>query len=290
MTENTTQKFYKKLESEENFFFRYALVIEYLGSSFAGSQIQPEQRTVQSELENALEIILKEKVKTYFSGRTDKGVHARNQVIHFDLTTKLDKLKLLLTSLNALLGDDISVKSINEITPNFHSQKNARFRWYRYVINNNYQRSVWLKNISTHVKEELNVSEMQKALEYLKGKNDFTSFKNAHSVNPAKDCEMYYVNCKAKSGIITIDLIANRFLYNMVRIIIGTLIDIGKGLYPAEHMLKVLKSKDRKCAGETAKAAGLTLMLAMYNEQYNINQYKNKMEAHQNENLFSQAS
>lgn len=273
-----------KLQSEESNFFRYSLIIEYIGYGFSGSQRQPNAITVQSEIENALSKLLQYDVKVIFSGRTDKGVHAKNQAAHFNIPFELN-LKRFLYSLNSILSENLSVKNVQRVNMNFHSQKSAKYRWYRYKINNRPHRSVWLNKTSCHIHEKLNVKSMREALSYLTGKHDFTSFKKVNTPNPVKECVMYYAGITEKAGVINIDLIANRFLYNMVRIIAGTLIEIGKGLYPAEHMLKVLKAKDRTLAGHTAEACGLTFMLVGYDEKHDIN-----MEIKDNENLLSKAS
>ena len=270
--------------SENN--LRYCLILEYIGTEFAGSQRQPDVNTVQSEIEKAIKQILQKDIKVIFSGRTDKGVHARGQVLHFDVNQELDTKKFAY-ALNSVLPEQISVRNIQQVDKRFHSQKSAEYRWYQYTINNRLQRSVWLDQTSMHIKDELNIEAMQKTLSYLVGERDFTSFKASNSANPAKICNMIYASCEENSGIIKINLIANRFLYNMVRIIIGTLLQIGKGAYTPEHVLKVLEAKDRKCAGPTAEAKGLTLMKVGYSEKYNI---KMTMEKRNNENILSKAS
>ena len=266
--------------------FRYAIVIEYLGISFAGSQIQKNQRTVQSELETALNILVKSTIKTVFSGRTDKGVNAKGQVVHFDLPNNVD-IRRFQYSLSAILPSDISILSMEQVDKAFHSRKSALTRWYRYIINNRPGRSVWFKE-AIHITQKLDVNEMNRSLGYLIGNHDFTSFKNPDSGNPATECHLYKAECSYRDGIIYIDLIANRFLYNMVRIIVGTLINIGKGIFPAEHILEVLNSRDRVKAGPTARAEGLTFMLVKYSDKYNLFKCINKEAI--NENLFCQAS
>jgi len=268
--------------------YRYAITIEYLGAEFFGSQVQPGMRTIQSELEKALNILTKENKRVILAGRTDAGVHAAGQVAHFDTGREIDRKKFL-KSLNALLCDEISVKNIVRVDKSFHSQKSAHFRWYRYIIDNRQQRSVLLKDISLHIPHKLNVEEMQKAVQYLNGDNDFSSFKSAGTDNPAKNCNMFYASCKNFSGIIYIDLIANRFLYNMVRTITGTLIQIGEGKYSREHMRNVLETKDRNCAGPTADARGLTLMCVGYHETYNLKEIM-KTEAINEQNILCKAS
>lgn len=277
-----------QFEFEDSNFFRYSMIVEYIGSEFSGSQKQlgSNVKTVQSELENSIKTILQRDVKVVFSGRTDRGVHAKNQSVHFDVPFELN-LNRFLYSLNSVLSENISVKNVQKVDKYFHSQKSAKYRWYRYSINNNPQRSVWLGINSTHIYEKLNVEAMRKALDYLRGKHDFTSFKKVNSPNPVKECVMFYAGISEKSGVINIDLIANRFLYNMVRIITGTLISIGKGIYTPEHMQEVLEARDRNIAGPTAEASGLTLMTVGYDEKYNINK---NMETRNNENILCKAS
>jgi tRNA pseudouridine38-40 synthase len=269
--------------------YRYAVVIEYIGSSYAGSQIQPGQKTVQSELESALCILTGLKIKTIFAGRTDKGVHARGQVVHFDVDHQIDTYRFI-HSLNGILPFDISVKSIIKVDKDFHSQKSAKYRWYRYTINNRQHRSSWFNN-SLHIREDLNIESMNKALSFLIGKHDFSSFKSSKSSNPAKECIVERALCTRgnDTGIIYIDLIADRFLYNMVRIVVGTIIGIGKGNYAPELMLKVLEAKDRNEAGPTVKPEGLVLMSVGYSNMYRINDEINK-EANKNEDLLCKAS
>jgi len=283
------EKFISRTGSVVNDLFRYAVIIEYLGSSFAGSQVQPGQKTIQSEIEAVLNVLTGLEIKTVFAGRTDKGVHAKGQVAHFDLPFEIDTYRFI-HSLNAILPADISIMSIKQVERDFHSQKSARYRWYRYTINNRQQRSSWFNN-ALHIRQKLDMESMNKALSYLIGKHDFSSFKSSNSCNPAKECMIYRAECTCleDAGIIYMDLIADRFLYNMIRIIVGTLIRIGKGSFPPEYMLEVLEAKDRTKAGPTARPEGLVLMSVGYSEKYNINDELNK-EAIKNENLFCKAS
>lgn len=266
---------------------RYAMVVEYYGKNYAGSQIQPNQKTVQKEIEVALKTLLTRDVKTIFSGRTDRGVHSKGQVVHFDSLFELD-LKKFHNALNGVLPEDISIRLIKKVDKNFHSQKSAEFRWYRYRIYNNPHRSAGMNGI-LHVRQELNISEMNKALSFLLGEQDFSSFKGSNTNNPAKVCVMQYAKCHRKGNVINIDLIADRFLYNMVRIIVGTLIKIGQGTFEAQHMQNVLSQKDRTAADMTADPDGLSLMYVGYGNKYNLYESINK-EAQSNENILCKAS
>lgn len=287
MENGAVQISYQSSKSEENNFFRYAVVMEYIGTNYAGSQIQPNQKTIQSELENVLNVLCKKRIKTIFSGRTDSGVHSKGQVVHFDLENEVDTYKFI-NSMNALLPSDISVSAMTKVDKTFHSLKSAKFRWYRYKISNRSQRSVWDRE-STFIREDLNVEAMSKALECMLGHHDFSAFKCSKTLNPAKECTVYNAKCFKSGDNIYIDIVADRFLYNMIRIIVGTLLKIGKGQQSPLHFEDVLKSKDRTLAGPTAVPDGLTLMYVSYSKKYNLTEYINK-EANKDENIFRQAS
>ena len=142
---------------------RYAIVVEYIGTGFKGSQFQPDERTVQGELNKAFSIYFNEPVKIIPSGRTDAGVHARGQVSHFDINKTVD-IRKALYSLNALLPSDISIKEMVLVNKNFHSQKSAKYRYYRYKIANRVQRSAFDRNL-LHLREDLDIDLMDEALE-----------------------------------------------------------------------------------------------------------------------------
>lgn len=267
---------------------RYAVTIQYLGTNFSGSQVQPGQITIQSEIERSIHILTGENNKTVFSGRTDAGVHALNQVLHFDTDSEIDNYRFV-HSLNAILPPEIAVKGMIKVDKNFHSQKSARYRWYRYIINNSRRKSILLNNISLQFPHELDIEQMQSGLSSILGTHDFSAFKSSNTDNPAKLCNVLYASCKKFSDLIYIDLIANRFLYNMVRTVTGTLILIGRGKYKGEHVKDVLQSHNRSAAGPTAKARGLTLMRVGYEEKYNLKEIMNT-EAINEQNLLCKAS
>lgn len=264
---------------------RYAMIVEYFGTYYAGSQIQPDVNTVQAELLKAIAVLIKSEIKLVFSGRTDAGVHSKGQVVHFD-TDELQDEEKFIYSLNSLLPADISISKLVEVDSEFHSQRSAKLRWYRYTINNKPQRSIWNPN-TLHIRQPLNIEDMNKALTYILGEHDFSSFKNTNTLNPAKICNLQNAECKSQDGIISIDLVANRFLYNMVRIIVGTLIEIGKGKKEPQFMKEILDYKDRSKAGPAIKPDGLSLMAVTYESKYNLD---NKKEAKYNEDIFCEAS
>jgi len=243
---------------------RYAILFEYIGSGFKGSQFQPDERTVQGELNKAFSIYFKEPVKVIPSGRTDAGVHAKGQVLHFDINNKID-IRKTIYSLNSLLPDDVSIREIVEVNQKFHAQKSAKYRYYRYKIANRNQRSAFDRCL-LHLRDELDLDLMNDGLNLLLGEHDFSCFKSAKTNNPAKVCNMYYAKATRVDDYIYIDFIANRFLYNMVRIIVGTILDIGRKKFTPQFISELLISKDRTKACSTVSPDGLTLMFVGYDD------------------------
>lgn len=260
---------------------RYSIKVEYIGKNYSGSQrqggitTQNPPRTVQGELEKALSTLkggTNEKnkstqnktrpIKTVFSGRTDKGVNSKGQIIHFETEKTLVASKFIY-SMNEILPKDISISDLKEVPADFHAQKSARKRTYQYVFLNKDQRSAFDGDFML-VKYELNIERMQKALEYLIGEHDFSSFESSGSNISNKTCFIYKVGCKKLGGTVVIDIAGNRFLYNMVRAIVGTLLMIEKNNFDADKMLEVLEAKDRSKAGKTVNPYGLTLMKVQY--------------------------
>lgn len=282
MTKVCSEKINNEISGDASI-FRYALVVEYIGKDLKGSQYQPEQRTVQGELEHALFVLMKKNVKTYFAGRTDAGVNAKFQVVHFD-STELTTNKILY-SLNSILPKDISISRLVKIDKDFHSQKSAKNKHYRYTINNASNRSVW-DELGFHIRYDLDIAKMKEALSFLVGKHDFSAFRCPHTSNPSTICNLLKANCEKKENMIYFDFVGDRFLYNMIRIIIGSVIEIGRGVKDVFYLKNVLNSTDRTQAGPTAPAMGLTLMYIDYSEKYNMILNKEAI----NENLFCKAS
>ncbi|MDD3420085.1 MAG: tRNA pseudouridine(38-40) synthase TruA [Candidatus Gastranaerophilales bacterium] len=270
--------------SEKNSLLRYAVVVEYVGTSFMGSQIQPQGRTVQGEIESVLKILLSQEIRIIMAGRTDSGVHAKYTIAHFDVENELD-CKKMVNSMNALLPPDISIANMAAISKDFHAQKSAKFKHYRYVINNGSQRSVWNEK-NTHIRMDLNVEKMNQALSCIVGTHDFSAFKCAHTENPAVECTIYRAECTRNGDMIYLDFVGDRFLYNMVRIIVGSLIDVGRNEKSVAWFKEVLESKDRTLAGATAPSDGLMLMYIDYEEKYNNILNKEAID----ENIFRKAS
>ena len=251
---------------------RYLITIEYIGTDYQGSQKQPQNmpntnksvKTIQTEVEKAISTLTKTKTKTIFSGRTDAGVHAKGQTAHFDTEFELNPSKFV-NSLNGILPKTISVKELIKVEKPFHAQKSAKARHYRYTIVNRTQRSAWDENCLL-VKYPLDVESMNKSLSYLIGEHDFTSFKKVKTANPAKVCKMYKAHAVRDGEFIYIDFIADRFLYNMIRSIVGTLLMIQRKSLAPETLKDILDSRDKTKAGSTISPEGLTLVEVIYND------------------------
>ena len=254
---------------------RYALDVQYRGKYYDGSQIQFENgkeigTTIQGEIERALSTLIKSgsnpasnrPIKTIFSGRTDKGVNALGQVLHFDYDKDIVASKFIY-QMNEILPDDISVSNLRIVDGSFHAQKSAKARYYRYELINRKYKQAFDGDI-LRVKYDLDVERMQSALNFLKGEHDFSSFKSYGTLNPSKVCFITRAEVEKQGDRVFIHIEGNRFLYNMVRTIVGTLLEIEGHKLPVEHMKNVLEAQDRRKAGQTVSPYGLTLMKVMY--------------------------
>ncbi|MBR6098148.1 tRNA pseudouridine(38-40) synthase TruA [bacterium] len=266
---------------------RYALRVQYIGKNYAGSQLQLENGepidglpTIQGELEKALGTLIRKKdvngekslksskrysrpVKAIFSGRTDRGVNSKGQIIHFDVEEPIVASKFLY-QMNEILPDDISVDELREVEERFHAQKSAVSRHYRFEFINRRCKNAFDGDLM-RVKFPIDIERMQKSLNYLLGEHDFSSFKSSGTLNPSKVCTLTRAECcKTEGDKVVIDIEGNRFLYNMVRTIVGTLLEIEGHNLPAEHMKDVLEAKDRTKAGQTVSPYGLTLLEVTY--------------------------
>lgn len=247
---------------------RYAIIVEYLGTDFSGSQWQPDKRTIQDELIKAISTLTKKKIKVILSGRTDKGVHAQGQVAHFDTEMIFEKNKFLY-QINAILPNDISIRDIKEVDNRFHAQKTAKWKWYQYKVISRPVRSCFDERCF-YTRQLLDVERINKMLHFLIGRHDFSAFKSANTQNPAKICVMYKAECTKSGDCYYFDFVADRFLYNMIRSIIGTVLMIEKDNLSPSKMNKILKSKDRTKAGQTADSNGLVLKEVNYTEELKL--------------------
>jgi tRNA pseudouridine38-40 synthase len=250
---------------------RFALLVEYWGKKFHGSQYQRATRTVQTELESALSTLLKEPIRVIFSGRTDSGVHAQGQVVHFD--TAVDELDLwrFTWSLNGILPRDLSVKSVQIVPSSFHARHSATARQYVYRILNRPQRSSLMNETHYFISLPLDYEAMKQATKLLLGSHDFASFKSSNSDRGTTRCIVQRAELlNLGEGQLELWLDANHFVYNMVRIIAGTLIEIGLGARPTSSLETALEQCDRDLAGPTAPAWALTLVSVKYPEHFHL--------------------
>ena len=241
------------------------LTIEYDGKDFNGWQKQPNKLNIQGEIERAIENITGEKVELIASGRTDAGVHAMGQVANFKTSSNISIEKIPI-AINSQVKNSIRIQKAEEVDEKFHSRYNCKKKTYRYVIDNSKYGSAIYRNISYHIPMKLNVDEMKKAIKYFEGEHDFKAFKSSGTSSKSSVRTIYSANIVTEGTNIGIDLTGNGFLYNMVRIIVGTLVDVGLGKIKADDIPKIIESKDRTKAGKTLPPQGLMLLSVEYDK------------------------
>ncbi len=239
------------------------LTIEYDGTNFSGWQIQKDKRTVQEEINIALGKVLKEEVTVTGSGRTDAGVHALGQVANFK-TDKTIKPQELLFAINTMLPVDIVVTNVEEVDESFNARNSAKKKHYRYVINNSKFPSALNAYREYHFKYFLDTEAMQMAADDLLGEHDFKAFCAAGSTIKETKRTIHLLKVNRLGDRVIIDIVGNGFLYNMVRIIVGTLLDIGSGKLDICVMKNMIETKDRSLGGRTAGPEGLYLVDVEY--------------------------
>ena len=245
---------------------KVALGVEYFGKNFHGWQIQKSDlRTVQSEVELALSQVANHQVRVFCSGRTDSGVHAVEQVIHFETNTIRTERAWLFGG-NVNLPSDVNFKWVKVVSDNFHARFSAVARSYKYKIHHNPVRSSLKADYFLWEPRPLNVDDMKEAAALLVGEHDFSCFRGSlcQAKSPIKTVE--YLEIDSFEDELILNIKANAFLHHMVRNIVGTLLKIGRGEKDVEWMSFVLASKDRKKAGPTAEPQGLYFMQAFYEE------------------------
>jgi tRNA pseudouridine38-40 synthase len=240
------------------------IAIEYDGSRYNGWQKQKQgEATIQYKIENVLSKMTRENIMLIGSGRTDPGVHAENYIANFHTNCEIS-MDTMLNYLYEFLPEDIVVKSMEEVSERFHAKYNVKSKTYVYRINNNKFRSVFSRKYVYHTDEKLNLSEMRNAAKLLIGEHDFQSFTNLKPGGKSTVRIINYINISEVNGIIEIEVNGNDFLLNMVRIIVGTLLEVGNGKLRVMDVERILKEKKRLEYGPIAKAKGLCLKTVQY--------------------------
>lgn len=249
------------------------VTISYDGTRYCGFQVQPGHSTIQAKLMEAIGSITGEEASVIGSGRTDAGVHARGQVVNF-LTRSNIPIDRWCQALNAHLPGDIVVWSAQEMSESFHARRSSKRKTYCYCINGNRQPDPMTRHMELHHPGALDVSSMDKAIRHLEGLHDFTSFCSTRTVIESKMRTIFEARLETELvsgmetaqgvGRIRLFFTGNGFLYNMVRIMAGTLITVGEGKLQASDIPRILEAKNRALAGPTAKAHGLTLWKVDY--------------------------
>lgn len=237
---------------------RYFIFFSYKGTSYHGWQYQPDSASIQGTLDNALSTILKESISTTGAGRTDAGVHALFFCAHFEsISENLDSDKKLLYSLNGFLPRDISVSGIHRVLPDAHARFSAISRTYKYYISG--QKDPFMNDYSWYMPVRLDIEIMNRACDILIRNTDFTSFSRLHSDNKTNLCSVSEAIWEQTGSTTVFTIRADRFLRNMVRAIVGTIIRIGSGKMSLREFGEITEAKDRGRAGQSAPARGLFL-------------------------------
>ncbi len=248
----------------------FKLTLAYDGTAYAGWQVQaPGRLAVQEVVERAIEAVTGQRVRVMASGRTDAGVHARGQVISFRSACGLEP-GVLVRALNAHLPADIAVLDAQIVPDDFHATLSARRKRYRYAIHNHPIRDVFRRHTSWHFPRPLDVPAMHEAAQLLQGTHDFRSFQTSGSKRQSTVRTIFDISVRRGSGedrhMVYIEVEADGFLYNMVRAIVGTLVEVGRGSRPPAWVAEVLAACDRRLAGRTAPPHGLCLLRVDYGD------------------------
>ncbi|TCP94796.1 tRNA pseudouridine38-40 synthase [Cricetibacter osteomyelitidis] len=248
---------------------KIALGIEYDGKNYFGWQRQEKVESVQQALETALSFVANEPISVFCAGRTDSGVHATGQVVHFETNTVRSE-KAWSFGTNANLPDDIAVSWAKTVSEDFHARFSAIARRYRYVIYNNKLRSAILPFGVTHHHFPLNHQLMHQAGQVLLGENDFSSFRAAQCQSNTPWRNVHHLNVTRQGSYVIVDIQANAFVHHMVRNIVGSLLEVGAGNKPVDWIAEILAKKDRTLAAPTAKAEGLYLVNVIYPDHFDL--------------------
>ena len=239
---------------------RYFIKLAYNGSDFHGWQIQDNAVTVQGELNKALSLLLNEEIKTTGCGRTDTGVNASEFFAHFDVMNLIDNLEY---KLNSLLPNSIVIDSITEVERHAHARFDAKARTYNYFFHN--KPNPFLGSFSYYFPSKLDINKMNDACKLLLATTDFTSFSKVHTETYTNDCKVTYAQItELTAGKFQFEITADRFLRNMVRAIVGTLLELGKGKISLKQFQEIIDSHDRQNAGKSVDGEALFLSKVEY--------------------------
>lgn len=245
---------------------RYFIQLSYLGTNYCGWQIQPNEPTVQEVLNTAFSTILQEKIEITGAGRTDTGVHASYYIAHFEsLNTLLHNDQKILLKINGFLPIDIAVQKIIQVLPDAHARFNATSRTYNYFIHQ--QKDPFIVDTSWFLPYKLDIQKMNDACNLLLQFTDFTSFSKLHTDVKTNNCKIFGAQWTQDDYKLTFTIKADRFLRNMVRAIVGTMIDVGRGKINLEDFVQIIERKNRSEAGMSVPAHGLFLAAIEYSPE-----------------------
>lgn len=241
---------------------RYFLKLSYNGAPFHGWQVQPNAVSVQSTIEEALSTVLRENISIVGAGRTDTGVNARQMYAHFDYDKEIPDFGKLINSLNRLVGKDIAIYDIIKVADDAHARFDATARTYKYFVT--HQKSPFLYPLSWHCPQSLNYKKMNEACEVMKRHIDFTSFSKLHTDVKTNNCRIDYARWQQEGEMMVFTITADRFLRNMVRAVVGTLVEVGRGKISVEEFEQIILKKDRCSAGTSMPPQALFLWKVDY--------------------------
>lgn len=244
---------------------RYFIQLSYKGTNYHGWQIQPNAISVQEVLEKTLSTVLRQKIEVVGAGRTDTGVHASFFVLHFDVNEELNYLENLVYKLNSLLPTDIAIQKIWLVANDLHARFSAVSRTYKYYIST--KKNPFKADTSFKYLLPLNIDKMNEAARILAEYEDFTSFSRLHTDVKTNNCKILWAEWEVLNTQLIFTIKADRFLRNMVRAIVGTLLEVGKGKLSLNDFRKIIEAKDRAAAGASAPAKGLFLVDVEYPEE-----------------------
>ena len=242
---------------------RILLTIEYDGTNYCGWQKQPDQKTIQGEIEESIYKSIGERVELFGSGRTDAGVHALSQTAHFDLNVQVPISKLAYIINNAL-PDDIVIKKAEEVDSDFHARFSLKKKIYLYKIYNNPEKNAFLSKTSAWVREELDISKMKEGAALLVGEHDFKGLCSSKTCTLNFIRTIYEINIFRQEDFVYVEVVGNGFLYNMVRIIVGTLVDFALDKISLKDIKIAVEEGERSKAGHTMPPNGLYLKETIY--------------------------